>query len=340
MKKLLLFILIASSLHNVLAQSTKKNAEIIVAFYNTEKFYDIIDNPDNEDDNEFTPEGVKKWDNKRYLKKVEMVAKALSSISENNPPAVLGLCEIENNTILDDIIKNEKLVPFNYKYIYKNTTNDLDIALIYRNDIFKALTYKKIPVNSNDPEIDLQSILYVKGIFLPSDTVFIFVNHWKSRKGANTNDLRQITAKTLKEQIEELFDKNENAKILVMGDFNDEPTDKSIFRNLEANNKRKNTDKDELYNFFYDINNLSPEGTIYRKDKWYLFDQIMVSQELVNEKKGLTAEYNSGSIFKQNWLLTDNSKADELIPKETYGGDTYIGGASDHLPVYVIMKRK
>ncbi len=318
------------------------NIEIIVAFYNVEKLYDFTDDPKNEEDDAYTPEGDKKWTDKRYNKKIDQIAKVISSVNDKTQPCLIGLSEIENKKVLSDLVKNEKISVQNYKYIHENSNDEggLDVALLYNPNQFKYVSHKKIIVKSEEVDFELRDILYVTGIILPVDTVHVFVNHWKSRKGKNTDDLRDNSAKTLKDEIKKIISNDKKAKIIIMGDFNDEPTDKSIYNILDANNKRKNTDKEDLYNLFYDMHNINNEGTFIKKDKWYMFDQIMVSQELIDEKSGLTTNFNGGKIFKPNWLLIDNSKADDLIPSKTYGGDTYLGGPSDHLPVYVIFEIK
>ncbi|MFC2137034.1 hypothetical protein ACFLTE_02560 [Bacteroidota bacterium] len=342
MKKNIYYVLIAIIFQSFTLKVIADNDKVIIAFYNVEKLYDILDDIDNDNDDDYLPEGDKKWTEKRYLKKIDQLAKVISSIDEKNMPVIMGLSEIENKKVLDNIINNEKISSQKYKYIHEESQDEdgLDVALLYKTDQFRYINHKSIEINSSDIKVNSRDILYIKGIILPDDTVHVYVNHWKSRKGKDTKEIRESAAKNLKDEIENILAADKKAKIIVMGDFNDEPTDKSMYNILDANNKRKNTGKEELYNLFYDKHNVNDEGTYIRKDKWYMFDHIIVSQELVNEKKGLTTDFNGGKIFKPNWLLIDNPKADELIPSKTYGGDTYLGGISDHLPVYVIFQIK
>jgi len=218
----------------------------------------------------------------------------------------------------------------------------LDVALLYKSDIFKYLYHKNINVESKENNLTaVRDILYVMGI-INKDTIHIFVNHWKSRADGQkkTEAARIYSAKILKKAINEIIDKNKKAKIIVMGDFNDEPTDKSIFKSLDATNRRKNESNDELYNPYYDLNNTTNEGTIYYNDKWQLFDQIMVSQGLIKSSKGLFFGYGKPNIFKADWLLTKDSKTGKLIPKQTFMNKNYYGGYSNHLPVYLIFDIK
>ncbi len=327
---------------NYLGYSQKNKQENFkLVFYNVEKLYDIIDDPVTNDD-AYTPDGDKKWNEKRYNKKIEDLAKVIFSI-DNSLPDIIGLAEIENKKVLKDLIANPQIQPALYQIAHFDSPDPsgLDVALIYKKNSFKVISKKIFAVEfSFDPESEIRNILYLKGIALNNDTLHIFVNHWKSRKGNDDGKKRDHSAKIVENAIDSILDINKKSKIIVMGDFNDEPTDDSIFEKLNANNKRKNTGKSELYNLFYDMHNIKNEGTFSRKGKWYMFDQIMVSQELVDTKEGLYVEYDAGKIFKPEWLLVRNPKINEMVPDKTYGGDTYLGGISDHLPVYVILKMK
>lgn len=328
-------------MNHTIAQKSK-NSKLAVLFYNVENFFDIEDDPDVDDD-KYLPDGDKRWTKKKYNKKIEDVVKVITSISPGTLPGIIGLCEVENKTILNDIVKSEELISADYNYIHENSPDDngLDVALIYNPGYFGYISHKAIPLALDKfPEVKTRDILYVQGIVLKTDTLHIFINHWKSRSGKDDNKIRKETADILENEIDELLDKNKKSKILVIGDFNDEPTDNSVFNDLNANNKRKNTSKKELYNLFYDLHNVDNKGTYSKKGKWYMFDQMMVSQELIDTKEGIYVKYDAGQIFQSKWLMEFNPKIDDFVPKKTYGGNTYFGGVSNHLPIYIKLEIK
>jgi predicted extracellular nuclease len=316
----------------------KKQDKYIIASYNVENLFDTIDDKGTKDE-EFTPEGYKHWTKKRYNKKIEHLSWVLRHLSKYLP-AVVGLCEVEHKSVVQDLAKNKALKKGNYKVIHQEgpDTRGIDVALMYRSDLFNVIGFEEIPVIVPEaPEAKLRNILHVWGNFADDEVFHFFINHWKSRRGGtdDTEFKRIATAKILRNKCDDLFKKDKNANIVIMGDFNDVPQSKSINKVLNATDNTENPRYDELYNLLYD-KSLEGEGTNSRDYKWYMLDNLIVSQALRRGKKFYAGE---GQVFKNDKILYYNAKANFKIPNKTYGGKNYYGGYSDHLPVYFILSR-
>ncbi len=319
-----------------LKSQTNENIFTILS-YNVENLFDTINTPDKKDD-EFTPTDIKKWNTKRYNNKLDSLSKVIKAINQNELPEIIGLCEIENRNVLQDLLLklgSDK----NYEIIHQEgpDSRGIDVALVYRKDEFNPLVTKFYQINYVfEPETKTRDILYVSGIASNIDTLHIFVNHWSSRRGGSVYSERKRvhTAKLLRSKIDSIQKVNNDAKIIVIGDFNDEPTNYSLTYFLQANNKRINAKNFELYNLMYDQCNTESKGTYSYNGKWDLLDNIIISQSLLKKNNGYYTTCNSGKIFNPDWIVHYNTKADSKIPKRTFGGKNYYGGYSDHLPVY------
>ncbi len=325
------------------SQNKNYNAKncFTIVFYNVENLFDTINNPTT-NDKEFLPNGKKKWNSKRYYKKLNDISKVLASINKNELPEIIGLCEIENKTNLMDLIKQTPLKNANYGIVHQESPDfrGIDVGLLYRKDEFKYIKHEILKIEFDfDKKIKTRDILYVKGM-TNKEIFHIFVNHWSSRRGgkAKSEAKRIYSAKVLKSRIDKILKKNKKAKIVILGDFNDEPCDKSINKILNASNNHKNTNFDELYNLMYD-KHLNSLGTYSYKGKWNMLDNIIVSKTLLHSKKGYNVSIDGGQIFSERWILYDNPKIGSYTPSRTYGGRNYYGGISDHLPVFVILKK-
>jgi endonuclease/exonuclease/phosphatase family metal-dependent hydrolase len=190
-----------------------------------------------------------------------------------------------------------------------------------------------------DPDYLYRGILHVHGKGPDGSSLHIFVNHWKSRSGGERETQRQrmFSAITLRKQMDLLMAKESDFKVIVMGDFNDEPTNRSLTNGLSALNKRRNIQMGDYYNLFYDLHNIEGKGTYNYQGNWNMLDQVIVSYNLLDQERGLTTGYESGVILKEEWMLYESEKYGESLPSATYGGPEYFGGPSDHLPIYVVF---
>ncbi|MEI7660869.1 MAG: endonuclease/exonuclease/phosphatase family protein [Bacteroidota bacterium] len=321
---------------NTHAQKTTGN-KFKIAFYNTENLFDTIDDP-NKNDNDFLPGSKVAWTSQRYNLKVQHIAKVLVAIDSINLPAVIGMAEIENIGVLNDLVNTPPLLKGKYKTILEEGPDPrgIDVALIYRSDILHYISHRAFPAAQT---FNTRSILFVRLADSKKDTFNIFVNHWKSREGNGneTESKRMENAGSLKHLTDSLFARNPKANIVIMGDFNDEPGDKSLSEKLGALKPDQKIMPASLYNLMY-LRFLNGEGTLYYKD-WDMFDQVIVSGHLlpdVKHGKGAVILPPYSSIFKQEWMLYKN-KAGDLVPNRTASSKDYFGGYSDHLPVYVTV---
>jgi len=339
-------LLILILVHPLLAQQKRNKTEVIqtltVAFYNVENLFDTTDDPRFNDD-EYLPQGSKAWTNERYEKKINDLAHVLYSITPETPIEFIGLCEVENRDVLERLVQSPDLEPGHYDIVHKDGPDErgIDVAFLYNREIFEVESYRTLKVNFPRDTITTRDILYVKGNAKPDETFHFFVNHWKSRSGGlqATENKRIFSAVILRKMVDSIISFDPGSHIVIMGDFNDEPTNISIHHFLQANNKRKNTGSRDLYNLYYDLHNLQDAGTYHFQGSWNMLDQIIVSQSLLNNT-GYSTTYDGGKIYKEDFLLYDNPKANARIPDKTYGGDTYFGGISDHLPIFVVFEWK
>lgn len=334
-------LLIVISIH-LYGQGKETTDHFIVMFYNVENLFDTEDDPATLDD-EFTPASEKQWTLKRYEKKLDDLSEVFASVDNKNLPAIIGLCEVENRQVLQDLISTRKMEKEKYGIVHEDSPDvrGIDVALIYRTDLFEMESWKKIPVNIPSDTITTRDILYVKGNAAGDEVLHCFVNHWSSRRdGEKETERRRIYASvTLRKAVDSILNFEPEAKIIIMGDFNDEPTNNSLHTFLNANNKRRNTTNRDLYNLMYDMHNLESKGTYSYKGNWNMLDQLIVSQALIHDRKGIYLDFTDGKIFSEEWMMYSNPKIGEVTPNKTYGGVSYFGGVSDHLPVYLILKK-
>jgi len=319
--------------------SQKNVKSFLVVSYNVENLFDTINSPLFEDD-EFTPSGAKAWTYDRYSKKLNDLARVILSIPGKELPALIGLSEIENRGVLEDLIGIRGIRKGEYEIVHEDGMDPrgIDCALLYRRDLFKYKSHEYVPIaDPVDTEYLYRGILHVQGKGPDGSSLHIFVNHWKSRAGDQqvTERQRMFSAITLRKQLDMLMARESDFKVIIMGDFNDEPTNRSITNGLSALNKRRNIEMGDYYNLFYDLHNTEGKGTYNYKGQWNMLDQIIISYSLLDQARGLSTGYNSGKILKEEWMLYESEKYGENLPSATYGGPEYYGGPSDHLPVYV-----
>nr|WP_299337908.1 endonuclease [Allomuricauda sp.] len=307
--------------------------QFVIAFYNLENFFDTKDDPYTLDD-DFTREGKKKWSETRFRRKTKKLGKTIARIGEKHsalPPVMVGIAEVENKGVIEELLDTKSLRNFDYDYVHFDSPDErgIDTALIYLNSHFKVMESETLPllINSSNGERDLtRDILYVHGL-LNNEEIHVFVNHWPSRReGADETEHKRISAANrVIAKLEEL--PYENPNCVIMGDFNDDPNSESIQR-LMATGKFINPMQSLL----------SPvSGTANYKGEWSLFDQILLSHSFLNFEKG-THSFRNAQIFAPKFLKEWKGKY-KGNPFRTYAGKKYLGGYSDHFPVYVVLKK-
>ena len=303
-----------------------------VAFWNFENFFDPFADSTRVY-NEFTENGGQHWTKSRFYKKRNNLYKAILAISENEPLAILGIAEVENEYVLKMLFNQTPLQTHNYRIVHYegDDKRGIDVAMVYCIDKLQLVYTEPVKVrNPKNPKYKTRDILYAKFFDRRGDTLHVFVNHWPSRYGGEreTIKLRALAANTLRHKVDSLFSLPQIIpKIIIMGDFNDTPEDPSI-KDILCKNK-------SLINLFAENKKLGFEGTLKHQYNWQIFDQIIVSNSLINNDKGLLYRQNSAQIFHADFLFEKDETYGGVKLFRTYVGPKYFGGYSDHLPVYI-----
>lgn len=303
-----------------------------VAFYNLENLFDIYDDPDTLDD-DFTPKGTKKWNAKKYSRKVKKIASVISQIGVKEtgfPPAIIGLAEVENKEVVEDLIQTESLQKYGYGYVHYDSADErgIEVAFLYRKNIFSVehtQTFTLLIENEFGERDYTRDILLVKGK-LQGQTVYCIVNHWPSRReGEDKTEYKRIAGADKVHQIIDIIkEETDLAKVLIMGDFNDDPISKSIKQHL--------VDED-LYNPFESLL-AKGNGSLNHNGDWHVFDQIIISKTFFEDSGFI---YRNAYIFDDHFLKEWKGKR-RGNPFRTYIGKWHQGGFSDHFPVYIILE--
>ena len=345
MKRTLALILFLTLSFNLNCQDlpSAKNS-VTIAFWNVENLYDTFNDPKTNDD-EFLPESPKKWNEEKYRKKISDIGKVLSEINQKELPSLIGLAEVENQKVLEDLITSQKLRKSKYGIIHYDSKDErgIDVALLFEKDKIEVIDSKAIPVEFGPDIQDVtRDILYVKCKIKDDNIYHIFVNHWPSRTPtAEESETKRIAAAlVLRKEVDKILNFENHARIIIMGDFNDEPTNRSVMQILNSSNKKKNVYYRDLYNLMYDAHNTANEGSIAYKNNWQMFDQIIVSQEVLSKGNGYYISNDGGRVFKGEGVLFTNPETKTVSPNRTYGGNNYYGGVSDHLPVFIILSKE
>jgi len=327
-----------------LVSAQKKDQVLTFMFYNVENLFDTENNPEKNDD-EFTPDSEKAWDIEKYEKKLNDIASVIKAVNKAELPEIVGLCEVENMKVLEDLIQTKDLKRGDYGIIHHESpdTRGIDCALLYNKETFHVLSDEAIPVTFPfDSSMTTRDILHVEGKTEDNEILHLFINHWSSRWGGQkeSEPKRLYCAVTLRKAVDNVMNQDPRAKIIIMGDFNDEPTNRSIYEMLLANNKRKNAGDRELFNLMYDGHNQRNEGSYNYQGNWDMMDQIIVSHSVITDKNGWHAGYEDGKILKAEFMLYYDENRKDYVPNRSYGGPNYYGGISDHLPVYFSLKNE
>jgi predicted extracellular nuclease len=306
-----------------------------VAFYNLENLFDIYDDK-RTNDNDFLPTTKKKWTPKRYENKLRKLSFAISNIGKTETgkhPAIVGLAEIENANVIEDLIASKHLEDCNYSYVHYDSLDErgIDVALIYDHTAFEVThseTFRVYLTDENGEPDYTRDILLVSGK-LDGEPIHVIANHWSSRReGAEeTEPKRLVAADKVIEIITRLQTENTNPKIIVIGDFNDDPSSNSI---------KKVVATKDLYNPMELLHTFS-RGTTTHNFKWNLFDQILFTTNFF-EATPNTLSFDKAEIFDDDFLKLFNGKY-KGKPFRTYVGPKHKGGYSDHFPVYAVFKK-
>lgn len=315
----------------------QERGHIDFVFYNAENLFDVKDDPLTSDE-EFLPDSEKHWTYERYMTKIDHIARVLVGIGKWELPGIIGLCEVENEDVLYELAGHRLLKEAHYRIIHQDSPDSrgIDVAMLYRAEQFEPLHMRWFGIRfPGDTSVRTRDILYVKGLAGSSDTIHIFINHWPSRWGGvkATNPKRVHVARQLKMITDSLFRSDQGANILISGDFNDNPHDSSLFSVLDAGPLSGNPAKG-LVNMMYPASARS--GSLKYRENWETYDQIIVSASMLTGK-GLRIRDSKAYIFSAEFLLENDERYMGTKPWRTYAGPRYLGGFSDHLPVYTTI---
>lgn len=297
---------------------------------------------------EFTPDGPKAFDEEKYHQKLHNLSKVISEVGRNvtkSAPVAMGVAEVENRQVLQDLIDQPALKPYHYGIVHYNSWDKrgIDVGLIYQKDRIKVTNTQKYEVlvyNVDGNRDYTRDILRVDAL-LDGEPIHFIVNHWPSRRGgeAASSPKREEAARVLKSVFEEIQAKEPNAKIIAMGDLNDDPVSPSVKKALGAKLKRNQVKKGDIF---------TPMGKMYRegkgtlayRDGWNLFDIMFMSYDLLSKDYSKGYEVYKTDIFSPSYLISKEGQY-KGYPNRMYGGDSYrANGYSDHFPVYTILLRE
>lgn len=346
MKKILLAAAIALAFLPLYAQNAKQQYKVaVIGFYNLENFYDTLDNP-MVNDEEFLPSGPRNYSGTVYKDKVLHLATAISEMGINiNPdgPALLGVAEVENDTVLNDLVHHPLLVKRDYKIVHYDSKDarGVDVGLLYNPKYFTVENSDKLfvqlPGGTKDAYFT-RDILWVKGK-LDGETIHVYVNHWPSRSGGEERSApaRNAAAQVCRSHMDSILKIEPNAKFVVMGDLNDDPNNESVAKIINAKGKADDVRKGGMFNPWMDLYKKGI-GTLAYQDAWGLFDQILISHPwLSKDQKGYF--FYQQHIFNKEYMV-ENIGRYKGYPMRTWDGNRYRGGYSDHFPTYLIFLKK
>lgn len=343
-KIFLLLTITIVSISTAYAQKQNYKASLI-GFYNLENFYDTVNNL-KVNDEEFLPGGERHYNTRIFLDKVGRLSTVIAKMgTEVNPDglAILGVAEVENDTVLTALVNHPNIKSRNLKFVHYDSPDarGIDVAMLYNPKYFKPLYSKplfvQLPGGSKESYFT-RDILYVKGL-LDGDTVHVFVNHWPSRLGGEERSApaRAAAAQVAKTVIDSLMSVNALAKIVLMGDLNDDPTSASITKVLNAKGNKDDVKEKGLFNPWVDLYKKGI-GTLAYQDAWGLFDQVIISKAWLDKVQPGYHFYRA-TIYNSEFLVQQTGKF-KGYGKRTWDGMTYNYGYSDHFPVFVTMLKK
>lgn len=307
-------------------KSNEKLSHITVVSYNVENLFDT-EKDKLINDEEFLPGSEKQWTKERYKKKLDDIARVLTSIDDEDLPEIIGLAEVENRRVLEDLIKTKAMSRGHYAIVHQDSPDErgIDVALLYRPTEFKMLSFDVIPITGSRT----RDILHVSGKF-GNESFHFFVNHWPSRNAGleKSEPARMKVAEALKKKVKQVLSQDPIASIVIMGDMNDTPENKSLKNILGAGMPGS---KSDLVNLMMPLAR-DGKGTYCYRGRWDMLDNLVVSKSLL-DAKGFRVNPVTGYIFSADWMNYTDNKGN-VVPNRTYGGPNYYGGVSDHYPIY------
>lgn len=346
MKKLLFIFFVTVFISNTSFAQKKKYQIRTVAFYNLENLFDTINNTAKNDEASPIME-LKENKSKVYLDKIDKLGKVLSQIGKEkaqNSPALIGVVEIENDTVLKDLVAGKFLKNKRYSFIHYESPDKrgIDVALLYQPRYFKPIhhkSYELLIYDTKGKRVYTRDQLLVSG-YLDGELIHVIVNHWPSKRGGTRSiPFREKAAALNLKIIDEIRKKEPNAKIITLGDFNDDPIETGFKKILKTKRKKKNVHKNDIYNPFEEMFARGFNTAGFR-DNLHIFDQILISSQLLTISKDFTTyKMLKAGIYNPKFMINSKGRY-KGYPFRSFSYGSYTGGYSDHFPVYIYLVKE
>ena len=353
----IIILLLLFSVSVIWAQSDGKRKSYVVGFYNLENLFDVYDDPVKNDE-EFLPDGKNQWTEVKYEKKLHNMATVIKSMAESNGRfhSVLGVSEIENRLVLEDLVSQPEIASANYQIVHYDgpDARGVDVGLLYRPDHFHFIESESIPFDFKSSKIEFsmdeaersdfktRDILMVYGL-LDGEEFAFYVAHLPSRIGGKGWDLRSRGAEIIYDHASGMMEEHPGIKIVVMGDMNDNPTDVSMSEYMHGKESPDEVGEKDFFSPFYSMLNAGYGSLAYR-GVWNIYDIILVNETLLNAPDGgfkikpLGKKGFYGVVYKKPFMITQRGQY-KGTPFRTFSNGAFIGGYSDHFPTYIVLSK-
>jgi len=313
--------------------------DLRIMFYNAENLFDTKDDSLTNDD-DFLPDGFMHWTPWKYWEKLRNITRVITALGGMQSPALVGLCEVENDSVLFDLTKRSPLRTQDYAYLISHSPDErgIDLALLYQRHQFRLINTSEYEIKFSDKRRrPTRNLLHVVGVIISGDTLDLFLCHFPSRSDGQreTEPSRIDAAALLRSKTDSLQSLRENSNIIIMGDFNDQPNNTSLSKTLKARPVQSSSRSDALYNLFYHTLREPDVGTYKYQGRWEVLDQFIVSGNLLREGSSVQVKEKKAHIFRAAFLLEEDERYFGKKPYRTNLGPRYVGGFSDHLPIYM-----
>lgn len=325
-------------------QEKKAYQIVCVGFYNLENLFDTVDDPEKNDE-DFLPTGSYGWDSTKYSNKLHNLSRVIDDLGTDVSPdgvAVLGVSEIENRKVLEDLVAMPDIADRDYQIVHYDSPDarGIDVGLLYQEKYFKLTNSVSYRLTFEDaPDYFTRDQLVVTGL-MDGEPVSIIVGHWPSRRGGQQASAprRNQAAMLGRRIIDSLLTENPAAKIILMGDLNDDPINESVTTYIRARGKLKKMESGDMYNTMYD-HYKAGNGTLAWNDAWNLFDQLIISEALTSTDASKGFVFHKSVVYNKEYLKQQDGNY-KGYPLRTHAAGQYLNGYSDHFPVYMVLKKE
>ena len=332
--------LLACAATTMAACASTPQQEFRVLEYNVENLFDCLDDT-LKNDEEFLPTSPRTWTPERFQDKLNKIAKVILASAGTQVPDLVGLCEVENDYCVEQLVSNSPLKDAGYEFAMTTSPDQrgIDVVLLYQPATFRHLNTQTIRVDSEKLNArPTRDILHVSGRIITGDTLDVFVCHMPSRAGGQekSEPYRMFACNYLRQAADSVMAERRNPNVIIMGDFNDYPNNRSITEVVGASRPGNKIEKTGLYNLMD-----GKEGGTYRyRGEWGTLDQMIVNGHMLEGSTTVSVDYNDAQIVKYPFLLEEEDRYGGEVPSRTYWGKKYHGGYSDHLPVLMTFRIK